>query len=352
MNIGNDKIMANGLCVSVDWLSFTIKKIMTWQDVISHFGMNLNEFQFDLKGALGYKCRARHMIYPVSVLYDGNDNMGLHVTVSGSAVRYFLDCYLSKHTSCKTPFGGVAYEVDEFDVTVLRDVLKDIMDMGQLSRLDLAIDDKGCRYYTMDDVFHTFYHNQYISKFKTYTVNFKGSKSGSLGGTLSLGSRSSAVFIRIYDKEKEQNSKKANTVTFPWVRWELELHKERANVVAAMIVAGSDLPSCAIGILSQYLRFIVKDNARDTRCSTDPRWESFLDGIKKMRVCQPKVEKTLDDKRDWFKKQVAPTMAAIYEIDGDLSFFYSLIESGSLRYSVELQNMILKYQNEMLDDVG
>lgn len=118
-----------------------------------------------------------------------------------------------------------------------------------------------------------------------------------------------------------------------------------------MIVAGSDLPSCAIGILSQYLRFIVKDNARDTRCSTDPRWESFLDGIKKMRVCQPKVEKTLDDKRDWFKKQVAPTMAAIYEIDGDLSF-YSLIESGSLRYSVELQNMILKYQNEMLDDVG
>lgn len=340
MNIGNDINLNNGLYLLVDWIEFTIKKIMSWEDAVSHFGLNVKEFKTELKGAQGYRSHVRHIIYPISFLYDGNDDMGIHVCVSGSAVRYFLDCYFKKYDCCDTPFGGFAYEVNDFNDTVLKDVLRDILDMGQVTRFDLAIDDKGCTYYTCEEVCNIFRNGLYTSRFKKYRDDFEGGKGFCSGRTLYLGSRKSELFIRIYDKQLEQNSKKKDSVSFPWVRWEIELHRARANTVALLLAAGGALPDIALGILSNYLRFLVKDNARDSRCSTDPRWEAFLDGVKKIRICSPKVEKTIDDKRNWFRKQVAPTMAGIYEIDGDLSFIYECIDSGRMRLSKELLDMI------------
>lgn len=340
MNIGNDVNLNNGLYLLVDWLEFTIKKFMSLETAISHFGLNINEFNNDLKGAQGYKSRARHIIYPISFLYDGNDDMGIHVSVSGSAVSYFLDCYFKTYDCCDTPFGGVAYEVDDFDDTILKDVLKDILDIGQITRLDLAIDDKGCTYYTCEEVFDIFQNGLYTSRFKTYDSVFKGGKSGCFGRTLYLGSRKSELFIRIYDKQLEQNSKKKGTVSFPWVRWEIELKGARANVVSLLLVGGGALSDITLGILSNYLRFIIKDNARDSRCSTDPKWEAFLNGVRKIRICSPKVEKNIEDKRDWIVKQVAPTLAGIYEIDGDLGFVYQCIDSGRCRLSKELIDII------------
>lgn len=40
--------------------------------------------------------------------------------------------------------------------------------------------------------------------------------------------------------------------------------------------------------------------------------------------------------------QVAPTLSVIYKIDGDLSFFYELIEKGGSRLSKELMHIIQK----------
>ena len=340
MNIGNDTNLNNGLYLVVDWLEFTIKKVMSWETAISHFGLNINEFKIELKGAQGYKSRVRHIIYPISFLYDGNDDMGIHVSVSGSAVRYFLDCYFKKYDCCDTPFGGVAYEVESFDDTVLKDVLKDILDIGQVTRLDLAVDDKGCAFYTCEEVCNIFQNGLYTSRFKTYDFVFKGGKGFCSGRTLYLGSRKSELFIRIYDKQLEQNSKKKGAVSFPWVRWEIQLKGARANVVSLLLVGGGTLSDITLGILSNYLRIIIKDNVRDSRCSTDPKWKAFLDGVKKIRICSPKVEKTIDDKRNWLKKQVAPTLAGLYEIDGDLSFIYECIDSGRMRLSKELLDMI------------
>ena len=348
MDIGNDTTLNNGLYISIDWLSFTIKKSLSWQDAVSHFGLNIKEFQTDLNGSQGYRSRVRHMIYAISFLYDGNDGMGIHVSVSGSAVRYFLDCYFRKYDVSETPFGCTAYEVDSFDSSVLKDVLKDILDIGQLTRLDLAIDDKGCNYYTLDEVCDIFRNGLYVSRFKKFKELYEGGKGFCSGRTLCIGSRKSEIFIRIYDKQLEQNSKKKDLVDFPWIRWEMELHRERANIVAIMLITGSSLSDVSLGILRNYLRFIIKDNVRDSRCSSSPKWEAFLDGIEKIRICQPKVEKTIEDKREWILKQVAPSLAAIYEIDGDLSFVYSVVESGSCRYSLELRNLILEAQKNIV----
>lgn len=120
----------------------------------------------------------------------------------------------------------------------------------------------------------------------------------------------------------------------------MELHKDRACAAALMLSAGKNLSDVAIGIFSNYLRLINKDNVRDSRCSTSEKWLSFIDGIGKLTLCQPIPEKTLEDKKEWLRRQVAPTASAIYQIDGDLSFFYELIVSGSSRISPELYHII------------
>lgn len=322
MNIGNEATSANGLFISVDWLSFTIKNIMTVSQVIDLFGLNPEQMQDGLVGRFGYRSHMKHRIYPVSILYDGNDDMGIHVDVSGSAVGYFLQCYANRHTDKPTPFNSFAYEVESFDFTVLSDLLKEVMDIGQITRFDIAIDDKGCNYYTMDELQDIFQSNLWVSKFKKYTLHYSDSKTQSLGSTLYLGSRTSAIMFRIYDKKAEQLQKKKVGLDSPeWVRWEIELHKERASIISAMLVDGATLPDLAIGILSNYLRLIQRDNVRDSRCSNSEKWDSFINGIKKIRICQPVREKTWEDKEAWLNKQVAPALSAIYLRDGDLSFF-------------------------------
>ena len=344
MIIGNTSTMENGLRVSVDWLSFTVFETMDWKNLVERFGISSELFRDGLTGSYGYKSRVRHVNQSISVLYDGNDGMGMHVDVSGSAVGYFLKCYLSKNTACATPFGEMAYECESFDDTVLGDVLKDILDMGQLTRLDLAIDDVGCAYYSLNELGDIFHRGLYTSRFKKFKDVYEGGKNTCSGRTIYLGSRKSELMFRIYDKQLEQNTKKDGNNQTPWTRWEIELHKDRATAVAAFLVGGKSLSETAVGILSNYLRLINSDNVRDSRCSTSPKWLAFLDGISKVRICQPIPEKTLEEKRAWVERQVGPTLAAIYAIDGDLSFYYSIIESGLSRLSVGLTNMIYTAQ--------
>lgn len=341
MFIGDCETLANGLYLSVDWLSFTVKDGMSYLDVVSYFGLHMEDFQIGLNGRYGYKSRIQHSIYPIHVLYDGNDDMGVHVDVSGSAVGYFLNAYKEKKTCDMTPFGELSYSVESFDSTVLSDLLKDIMDKGQLTRLDLAVDDFCCNYYSMEELTNIFNDRLYVSKFKKWKLDLEKGKSGTTGHTIYLGKRVSEIMFRIYDKTLEQNSKKGNEVNDnPWVRWEIELHKERACAVALYLISGNTLSSATIGILANYLRLIDRDNERDSRCSTSEKWNSFISSISKLSLYQTSPEKTLEEKKEWLMKQVAPTISAIYRIDGDLSFIYDLIDNGSPRISAELRHLI------------
>jgi len=341
--VGNISNLENGLYISVDWLSFTIKKNMMPESAVSLFGLDMNDFQTGLNGSYGYKSRIRHMIHSISILYEGNENMGIHVDVTGSAVGYFLECYRNKHTDCPTPFGDFAYSMDSFDNTVLSDLLRNILDMGHITRLDIAIDDLGCNYYSMDELTNIFNQGLYLSRFKKWRLNLEKGKFGATGHSIYLGSRTSEIMFRMYDKRLEQNAKKNNeVVTIPWVRWEIELHKSRATTVALFLIAGNNLSSAAIGVLANYIRLIDRDNVRDTRCSNSEKWDSFICGIQKIKLCQPIPEKSLEEKKEWVMNQVAPTLSVIYKIDGDLSFFYELIEKGGSRLSKELMHIIQK----------
>ena len=81
MNI--EKVLNNGLSCSVDWLSFTVEQYSDLETCLSDFGFSMGDFYESPRGANGYKKMLMYYGFSIRVLYDGNDNMGIHFDVSG-----------------------------------------------------------------------------------------------------------------------------------------------------------------------------------------------------------------------------------------------------------------------------
>ena len=354
MNIGNREILANGLEISVDWLSWTIlEDSYAVEDVLDMIGFSIAEFQKMPRGASGYMSRYTHVTLPVSVLADGREGMGIHVEVSGTAMEALFGRYISGKTDV-TPFGEKAYNSSSFDFTVLNDFMHDIRQYGHVTRIDIAIDDRGCNYYSLSELSGILSEKRYVSKFRKWreiVEHDNGSeRSVTTGHTIYLGSRESAIMLRVYDKQMERNKQLAqggqDLIMYPWVRWELELKDERAEEVSRILESKESINQVAIGVLSNYLRLIDFDNVRTDRCSTSDKWQSFIDGIRSLSLFVAAPPKTLDDTRRWLERQVATSLAAVMIADyGDTAFLHKIIKSGELRLSKHQFDMIADSQN-------
>ena len=147
---GNLITLDNGLVVSVDWLSFTVMSTADVVDVLDMFGYVMDDFTRMPRGARGYKTMFRLNGYSLSVLCDGNPGMGIHIDVAGSAIGELVRSF-SETLKINTPFGE-GYDID-FDGTFMKALLERIVDNGHVTRLDIAVDDIGCRYFSTDDVY-------------------------------------------------------------------------------------------------------------------------------------------------------------------------------------------------------
>lgn len=342
---GNLSQHSNGLRISIDWLSFTLTEPCSSEIAVSMLGYTLADFQLLPRGLNGYRSQLRHSAYPISIQFDGREGMGVHVDISGSAIQDVLEHYRRKHTSF-TPFGYNAYETYSFNSTVMADLLFEIGSAGHVTRLDLAIDDLGAEFFTLQELSGIFASDGFISKFRKWKELVKRQNGNvCIGHTIYLGSRSSAIMLRIYDKQLEQNEKLLKNgeplILRPWVRWELELKEERAQQAAKMLVSGLSLNCVVFGVLSNYLRLIQLDNVRKDRCSTLPKWESFIDGINRLALYCPTESKTLDNTRNWLMKQTASSLAAVVIADGGTTdFVHRLLASGSQRLTNRHLDMI------------
>lgn len=322
----NLEIMDNGLLVSVDWLSFTLLSFDTAEDVISFLGFDTRYFLEMPKGANGYKRMRKYANYNISVLYDGTEDMGIHVNVSGTGIHALLSAFRST-LRCETPFGE---GFDLWEETVLSRLLSEISKHGHLTRIDLAIDDKGAVYYSLDDISDRLDNQRVVTKFRTYRhMTERTSLNEKVGDTIYFGSRQSDIMLRIYDKKLEQNKNLFKSddgyINYDWVRWELELHRDRANAIAALLINGIPLSDVVIGVLSQYFRIINLTDSNRSRCMTEISWQAFIADIQKLRLYVPPREKTIEDKKRWIEKSVAPSLACIVQYEG-----------GSIDYLVNL----------------
>ena len=332
---GNSVALKNGLRISIDWLSWTLSEPCSVDDALSMMGYSMADFQLLPTGLKGYLSQLRHNVFPISIQYDGREGMGIHVDVSGSAITDMMTHFYRSRLA-PTPFHASAYETDSFEFTVLHDVLAQIKARGHITRLDLAIDDYGESYYSMRELHNIFSERQFVSKFRNWKELVKYRGRDVAGHTIYLGSRSSDIMLRIYDKQLETMEKAlaCGTApdTTPWVRWELELKKDRAVQAADLIISGKTVAHVAVGILSNYLRIIDLDNSRSSRCTVSEKWTRFIDGISKLHLYRQEPAKTLDDMKHWLERQVAPTLATVtLSSGGSIDYIYSLLKLGSCR---------------------
>lgn len=327
----------NGLNVCIDYLGFTITAPWSVDDVIDFMGFDSALFEELPKGADGYKHMRKCPLNGIAVLYDGNEDMGIHVNVTGQGIAPLLEAFQENYAS-ETPFGK---GYDLWNETVLSRFFKEVLEVGHFSRIDTAIDDFGANYYTPEELLDLYDDDRVVSKWKG--ANYAGGRKSpriSSGYTVYFGSRSSSLMLRVYDKKREQNKGKKPSdndyIDVEWTRWELEFKKERADDLAKQLITCDEqgLGSLVIGILYYYFRIIELDDCNRSRCSNAEKWNDFVHNVEKLRLCVPKHEKTIFEKEAWIDRQVSPSLALLFLYnDGDLDYLNNFAVKAISRIS-------------------
>ncbi len=338
--------MSNGLQVLIDWLSFTVFTIENPKDAIEYFGLNFSDFKFIDSGYHGYKCQYVHSMYSIKVFCNPSPSeMGIHFKISGSALPHFCDAFFDKVIE-RGPFGPVCVHFDDNAKNISRtfsELFAAILSVGKVTRIDLAVDDLGNKFFSCDDV-HEFYENHQIittaKKFKHVRSEESHNKDGE---TLYFGSRSSDRFLRVYDKALEQKSKHRPDAPSSWTRWELEIKGKTANLIAERLSHADSLADIVVGQLGDFLRIIERDKSNISRCSVVELWQKFLNGISKLHITIMRIEKTLADTKTWIVNSVAPSLAAIFYADGgDLDSIIDYVKSGALRINKSQKRQLMQ----------
>ena len=347
----------NSLECTIDWLSFTVFSIKNVSSVLHKFGFTMSEFFEAPRGASGYKKMLLANESTIRVLYDGNDDMGIHVDVTGSSIGTFYEHFMETCME-ETPFGKAL----DVDVDVLIKLLELIQSIGQISRLDLAIDDHK-PYFTLAQLNKIIVERKYISNWKKHLIIKEGDSSGKITGyTVYLGRRDGDIMLRVYDKQLESDTDS------PWVRWELEMKSAYANNAVQKLIHGIRVEggsidvtvgSLAVGVLGKYLRIIKLDNSNRSRCSTDRRWKAFLGVFTKIKLYVPRDESSIEQKREWILRQVAPTLSGIVlaEFDkvvatyGDFSVLAKYILAQEGRLKKEFRKQISRSNPKWREDI-
>lgn len=251
--------------VLYDWLSLT-SKIHSVDDIKDLIGLRDAKWE-STKGAHGYK--KREYFASISIHYDGEENQGVWLEMSGQGCRAFES------------YSETTYE-DLFAV-----LKQNPQDMN-LTRLDVAFDDHT-GILDMDELCRATLANEYLSKSKAWEViqSWKGQ-------SIFIGSPTSEVRIRIYDKARERGFDDGRH----WIRIEIQMRDDRARMFANYCMP---VGQTFAGVLLNYLRYVVP-NDEDTnkaRWDMQPYWLDLVQNASALSIyAKPGTEYNLANLHD------------------------------------------------------
>lgn len=309
-----DTEQVNDTEIIIDWLQFTIKKTNPIDAIINLLGLEPSLFEELPKGKLGYK---KQMFYNnISVLYDGNENMGTHIILSGQGCRY--------------------YELNDSLLDLIR--LLQYTD-AKITRIDLALDDRTGELVPFQKILKDIKLGNISSKWKSNIEIIKRDMNGNIQGqTINLGSRTSNVYLRIYDKALEQKIKGI------WNRVELEIKKESAEKIQEILTA-DNAGLLFKGILNNYLR-LLKPNKTDknkSRWENREYWDNLISNVEKVKLTRKAEEKTIDEKKAWLSNQVGQTLALVSLADGNVDYIDELINENAHKLKLRNKKLLAKH---------
>ncbi len=244
--------MSSQNCIIYDWLTFT-SKIHDLDSMLDFLGFDDSIVWQSLKGQNGYRDR---LYYDgVSIHYNGSDDMGVCVSMSGKGCRTF------------ETFGSGDYDY------IFSEIIENYSDdpdkrAMNITRLDIAYDDfEGV--IDLPQIVEDVQKENFVSRFKDWSCTY-----GNKGCTVNHGSVRSNIYLRIYDKKMEQERDDLDH----WVRCEIQI---RGINALGFISLGLPLNEAYFGVLNNYLRYVVPSDT-DTnkrRWETAPHWQRFIDTV-------------------------------------------------------------------------
>lgn len=301
--------------IIIDWVSFTVKEQSPIKVIIEILQMNIKLFSPLKSGKMGYKKQLHYE--NIYILYDGTEEMGVHVIMSGK--------------------GCAEFEIKE-SILELFERLNKIK--SKCTRIDLALDDKVGDLIPIDNIIEDITGGNSISKWRTNLETTKRDMKGNiLGKMITVGLRTSDTFLRIYDKSLEQK------VDGTWNRIELEIKKNNAVSLQKMLTE-ENAGEIFQGILKNYIR-IVEPNKKEknrSRLKNKSYWENIVQTASKIKLTKQKKEKTIDEKKSWLENQVGQTMAMVSLHDGDVNFIYELITKNAKSLKTKNKELLRQYQ--------
>lgn len=245
--------------VTIDWISLTFHPKMEDQNNVLSLFTGSGVMDPDTP-RFGYDRASRTETGIVLYYSTTSKDMGIHAVVSGAALLS-----LSANGCSPVSLLERAFRLG-----------------GKVTRLDLAKDARN-EAFDLENFEDQIARREFIGRVqKASTIrNTDG------GMTVYVGSRQSNKFLRVYHKGVEQKTGE------DWIRAELELKSETANIVGKLIAGGEDMNN----LFSSLAGRMCKVNNAD--------WQKMLEAAAQIGI--PKPEK-VSDREKWIATQVTPAV--------------------------------------------
>lgn len=163
-------------------------------------------------------------------------------------------------------------------------------------RLDVALDDKNSKpYFKIEELIRKAKKGQYWSNGRDFTIHESKYKLQT-GKTLNIGSRTSNMMFRIYDKAIERAKATGLDIDGSWNRVEIEVKKEPASDLFYRIAQDNEsLENIIRGILREELRFYT--DSSKTKISKS--WDRFLQKLHPIKLKRHYELATLESTQQW-----------------------------------------------------
>ena len=302
--------------IHYDWIEYTIPDLLPWEH-IRNLDLSPNDFE-EIQGGLGYKKSILHA-YGIRVYYDGRTDMGSHVRFTGNSVSWY-----SKH----------------FDILRIFQVV--VSSLGKFTRIDIALNLYNFAF-TIDflnsKISDGLISSQWrsVSEFKQRDMNCNLT-----GNTLYLGSRTSNVFLRFYDKFLESKEEKWKN----FERLEIEYKNDAANIIGSLAHNGDDIRDLFFGTLYKYLKvFAYEQGKNKARWPPCPIYNSMYKNAQALKLTYPEVEMTLDQVKETFRRQ-SSSIAHVLDVCGEANYMIDVMDAAQHRLKSKHKRIIERHFEE------
>lgn len=244
----------------IDFVTFTTK-VYGIHDIIDELGLSHVHWEEMLgRGRHGY--RDRMAFGHISIYYNGREDMGICVDMSGQGCREFED-----HTKLPLKWDSLLPLLLSDDV--------------HLTRLDVAFDDHT-GVLDIDRVYEDTRDLSFVSRLRSYNGEFSGkTDSPVVGKSVIFGSQLSMTLIRIYDKAAERGY----TDGRHWIRVEMQFRRDRALQFLSLLQT-MPVGEAFAGVLLNYLRFVepVETDSNKSRWAMTDYWAELCKDVSKIQL--------------------------------------------------------------------